>query len=498
MRLRVESLEARETPATFAYDGTTLTVTAGPGETITVDDLADSPAGYVSVSDGLNTFSSADDGAGPVTNVVLDFSGVPSGIARLSEGASIGGKLTVFGAQESCLLRVSGDVGKHVTYLGSGGGDSVVLDTTAEIGGNLSMAMGGGDDFAYLDGGRVHGNLSFRGGAGVDALILTADGDVTIDGSASFKLGAGDDKLASFADGLLTVGGDLRFNLGAGNDHLRFNNGNNETTTHVGGDFRIKAGDGGGIGNEVHLAITTVGGDFALAGGADVDDLTAPGGLITGGSASFALGDGQNSVYLVKTDVGGAFSFLGGLARDFLTMDRFQVGGNMAVDTLGSLVDGAEAVKLLGKPDNTGRVFGSVAIRGGIGGKSTFITDVHIAGNLSFAAVGGTNYVSIDDTAVVGKTTISLGSGHDLLGIDNIDEHVGECSFGGKVVVKAGAGDDRVYLSAHGGNRSLFGSTAVFTGGAGDEDRLDNSAANQWFGPDGTEDFEIGNGVLLA
>lgn len=488
MRLNVESLETRETPAAFAYDAGTLTITATQDETIIVDAAADAPAGYLTASGGGVEFSSLDAGAGPVKNIVIDLSKAGTGGAILMPTVSLGGSLTVLGARDSSTLQVAGDVGKNVTFLGAADEEGVVLEPTAEIGGNLVLAMGGGVNYAFLRGGKVHGNLTYTGGSNSDLVELTADANVTVDGSASFKLGGGGDFLSSLGDGTFRVGGDLRVNLGGGPDSVLLNNGPHQTTLVVGGDCRILAGSGGGNSNEVLLGAMDVAGNLDVIGGADTDFVTTLLGADVGGSMTLALGDGDNQAVLEVVDTGGSLSVLGGVGDDSVNVFDFRVGRNLAV--------AAEEISLSGLDTDHSRVFGSLKLKSGPQLADVRLGYIDIGGKLALATGAGADTVLIDDINVGGTTLIALGLGTDLLAIDDVPAYAGVTTFGGAVTVKGGGDADEVHLAVD-GNQILFGSSATFIGGGG-TDFLNNSAANDFFGPDGSEDFETGNGVLLA
>ncbi len=500
IRLAVQPLEDRRTPASFSYAAATqtLTITAIQGDQITVAAEANQPTGYVAVTQNGNAGFSSDALDQAVRNLVVRFNTVDAGGLTLSNNLRLGGGLTVFGAKLNQFLSLDGSVGGSVAFKATpGSGDDVTLRASAEIGGNLGLNVGTGANAVRLEGGTVVGNLSVTGGAGADAISFGSSavigGIVSVGGSASFALGDGANSFVG--TGIATqmiVGGNFTYTGGAGVDHLEPDSTGVSLT--VGGDARFTLGSASGTAaNMARFEALTIGRNLTILGGAGNDPVEITGRMAVGGSATFNLGAGTNSFAAngPDNDVAGSVSYLGLTGEDDVSLPDLSVGRNLNI-TLGN---GTGQSVAIGATKLT--AFGSVSISTGTGNDSIAMQKAYIAGLLTLNTGAGDDTIALDDMAVSGRTLIDLGAGADALNIETLAIATNASAFGGAFTVKGGAGIDTVNLSD-----DLVATTFVRFGGkvtlqGGDGLDVLKSAVQNEFKVAGTfEDFETGTAVV--
>jgi len=501
-QLNVQTLEDRSVPATFSYLTGTLTVTADENEFVTVVPSNNAPVGYLRVTAAGTEFDSLTN-AQPVTNLVFKMAGNDFNSLFITNGTYISGNVTVLGSKKATTAISNGDIGKNFTYQSAGGtaGDFVHLTSLGSVGGNAVLKVGNGNNSVYLKGGTINGNLSVTGGTGNDSVFLTEDAGIVVGGSATFNLGAGTNQVHSAGNFPFKVGKDLTYIGGAGRDDFDMTKATT-TTLDVGGKLKIALGAAALSQNDLDLGGLDVGGSVTITGGKDADAVNMTNYASVGGSMTLTLGDSENAVNLDIISTGGSLIYNGGLDTDSINWNAFQVGKDLKVNAKGNRTLADQNLTFGTNNFVPNSVNGTMSIT--TSGEVNDFVMVHrttIGGGLKIATGGRSDEISINDTSVAGATLIDLGSGGDLLDVDNQNSDSAgnlneNTTFGGSFTVKGGAGDDYVRLSSQAGNLIQFGGLVILQGGAG-TDTFENTIFNEFFAPGSTEDFEADNGVPL-
>jgi hypothetical protein len=515
-RLAVQSLEDRATPATAVYTplSQTLTVVAAEGDQIEVAADAGQPTGYLQVTEtqtAVTVFDSISAGQA-VRNLVVKYGNVQSGGFMLDAGVKIGGSLTINGATSSQTVDLAGTVGGNVIYSANmfATFDVVNFESSAMVGGNMTLAMKNGTNTVRLKGGMIDGSLAVTGGAGDDTVEVTESGDVTINGSASFNLGNGNNSFIGEGPvgiaSTVRVGSSFTYIGGTGND--TFDLDISGTALNVGTDAKFTLGTPTVFdGNTVKFEALRAGRNIVFAGGMGDDTVISTGAFTAKGNVNFNLGAGDNSFDSNLQGIGtnaiaGNFTYTGGPNGDLVNLDAMTIGKNLTV-ALGES-NGATQGLSVGLKNPAGvTVFGAVKVTGGSGVDGVILRRLYVGSSLTVKTGAGEDTVAFDDLNVAGATLIDLGAGNDqlqgeMMTSDGSGALANPTTFGGAVSIKGGDGNDSVNLSSDGDTTTLikFGSRASFQGGNG-ADTLQNAAENVYNVIGNFDDFDVKVGAAV-
>jgi hypothetical protein len=512
-RPRLQTLEDRATPATAAYAALsqTLTIVAADGDQVSVAALAGSPTGYIQVSEtqaGETVFDSAAKSQA-VRNLVVKFAGVDSGGFVLNSGVQLGGNLSISGAKATQIVDLLGTVGGYVRYTANilSAFDDIDVESSAVIGRNLSINLGAGSNTVRLKGGLIRGNLKIVGGVNDDSVDVTESGDVTVNGSAAIRLGDGTNRVKAI--GLaktLRVGANFSYVGGSGND--TFDMDGFGGALEAGANARFVFGSplvfDSNLGDFEALR---AGRNIVFAGGVGNDTVIVTGAMEAGRNVSLRLGNGDNSFDSNQEGMGtnnivGGFTYLGGLDGDIVSLDAINIGkANVSLGESG----GATQAFSTGTKNPAGvTVYGDMKVTGGADTDAVILRRTYIGNKLSVMTLSGNDIVTIDDTDVAAATTIDMGLGDDVLQAEMLGNDSGGAltdatTFGGRVIIKAGDGNDAVRLSDDSDATTLikFGARATFQGGLGN-DTLQNGAENVFMVTGNLNDFDILIGTAVT
>lgn len=506
IRLALEPLEGRATPATAVYSALTqtLTITAAEGDRLAVAPVPNAPTGYLQVSETqkATTVFNSDATHKAVRTLVVNFGNVQSGGLTLSADTRIGGGLSVYGAKSSTSVDVLGSIGGNLVYTAAptAGFDDVDIEPSTQVAGNMTLRMGAGENEVCLNGGLVRGNVLVTGGAGPDLVHVTSGSDLTIGGSAAFRLGDGANTLVG--EGLahqIHVGTTFTYAGGTGNDTFDLDGAG--TSLSAGSDIRVNLGTPTGFDvNTAAFEALTAGRNVKFTGGMGQDSITISGALSVGGGLAVSLGDGTNrfdSNLLGEgtNSIGRGFSYLGGSGTDTVLLDVASVGRNVTV----ALGEGANQTLTVGGKGPTGvAVYGNLTVTGGSGVDNVGLQRLYVGGALTLSTGAGADAVMTDDTDVAGATVLNLGAGNDLFALETQAGLPNVSSFGGTLKMLAGAGDDAVNLSDDGSTATCarFGSRVSLSGGKG-LDSVRNEAQNTFEVTGNQSDFETKVGAAF-
>jgi hypothetical protein len=303
-----------------------------------------------------------------------------------------------------------------------------------------------------LSGLRLGGNVSIFGAQVIQAFSNLA----TIGGNLTYTASTNADDTLTFHDAT-RIGGNLKLNLGAGTNTVRLRGG------QVGGNLSV----------------------IGLAG-ADSVELAATSDLWVGGSASFNLGDGDNTVTGVGTfefAIGKSLTYKGGSGADTFDMQftgtSLRIGGNFSANL-------GDAVPMF--PGNTidlnfADIGGDLSVTGGAS-RDTFIlaNDLTLGGNLTANLGDGVNQFNLDDwihlagNVIGGNLSYTGGADTETVMLRNTTVYK-------NVSVKLGDGNQTIEVGHAAHPTTIYGSLKI-AGGAG----------HDWFAVKATY---VGNGMTL-
>ncbi len=494
-RLAVSRLEDRTVPASFSYRPATQTLTVNGANNDQLEVRVsgpDAPAGYLNVTEvgsGNVVFDSLD-AARPVRSIAVNFSRAANGSLFVGPGVRLPGNLGLTGAKVTQSFTLLGKVGGNLNYTDlSGAADTAVLDGNAQVGGTLSLRLGKGANTAQLKTGTIGGNLFVGGKHGSDTVELMEAGPITVGGSATFGLGNGANTLTGKAANRLTTGRDFVYTGFAGADTIDFNVGGADLT--VGGLAKITQGGAFAAGNNIaYFHNVVVGGAMSFIGGVGGDDIEFYGGLTLGGAFTASLGDGYNYLDFnfasaATNTIGGKVSYTGGVNLDVIYVDGTTIGKSAVFDLKDAVglpddptdpVYNKQGVRLGQYVPSGNRIFGHFGIKAtGTGINFVDVARTAVFGGLNIALGAGVDVVRVNDSHVQGDAKFNLGAGDDALRLELDDEDAfgvlldGPSSFGGRVTVVGGLGDDNLLISTDSDATSVvrFGGRLTLDGGPG-------------------------------
>jgi hypothetical protein len=268
-------------------------------------------------------------------------------------------------------------VGTNFTYTGGAGNDSLDLDgagTALQAGGNVRVVLGNPRafdvneaEFEALTAGR---HVSFVGGMGADTVTLS--GALNIGGNVSANLGQGTNRFDSnlLGEGTNSIGGTFTYAGGAGGDVVLLD------VASIGRNVNVALGESGGANQSLTVgakgpAGVAVYGNVRVTSGSGADAIGLAR-LYVGGSLNVLSGSGTDMVLMDDINVAGATLLDLGLGDDQLLVET--QGGLGSSSSFGGKVtvksgDGTDVVNL-SDDANAGTLilFGSrVALVGGAG-----------------------------------------------------------------------------------------------------------------------------------
>jgi hypothetical protein len=506
IRLSVQTLEERATPATFVYKGIsrTLTVTAAEGDQLTLSQIAGKPTGYIALTEATagNVFRSDNPNGHIVRNLIVQFSAVNTGALTVDSSAHLGGFLTVFGAQQTQSLTSDGTYGNGLYYHGTGtANDTVALSKDTRVGGKVDLELGDGTNTAFLRGGFIGGDLIVNSLGGTDTINMLSGADLRVHGSATFNLGNGTNVLRATGANLLDVGKTCTYQGGIGKDSifLRSVDANTfDSSLRTGQDavFNLSTNPADASANDVEINQITTGGNLSINGSGGTDTAQFSGPVTVGGDFLAKMFEGTNLLnpnlngIPDSNQIGKNFRYSGGAGEDEVWLDGTSIG--RAVDvSLGNVQSSP--------PDPAGQffkagtfapntVYGAFGVKSGVNGNNTIVLHRDYIGNgLTITTGSGNDFVGIDDTQISGHTLIDLGPGNDVFSCERSATDAGGAldgttEFGGQTEIKGGLGGDEFRLgNTDPSSHIQFGDKVTITGDDGNDTLLALGSDVQFF-----------------
>jgi hypothetical protein len=514
--LALETLEARDTPATLSYNAAlqTLTVTADSDDTITVSQTPARPVGFLTVNDG----SASTPFNRSVKNLIIDARPDPTSSVSLAANTRLAGSLTVRGGGTSSSFTLGDGCSlAGLTYFGSAGTDQVSLGASCSVVGAAAVHLGHGGGTAQLRG-RL-GSLRVTGASGNESVTLAAAADLSIFGAAVFQLGAGTNTVVT-ADPC-QIGGSLTDTGSTGGDTFQVGA---AEPLFVAGNVTLNLEPSTGTGtNGVLLNSLTVGGTVSITGGKGTDTLTVGDDVFIARDLIASLGDGRNTGTLAGGAAGtrlmGRLRWIGGAGEDRVSISNLLVGRhlNVTLGDNGAPVNGqgcevSGIVRVLGSAlltggahadilqlDGTVSVEGALTVNGGPSGTDVIqLGGIRVGGATSLVTALGNDLVEVNAALFLGAFTASTGAGNDTVRFD-------QSNVFGTAVFNAADGNDQVLIETLvQPNSSAFGAAVTFLGGAGNDMlKVSTSTGPVYFGGKvnldggtGTDQVDLGTAVL--
>ncbi len=434
--------------------GVTFDMNKTSGQVQDVNPVADPGNHFVSVNaTGGATFSTLVNSAAggdtitAASNSTIIGSGGKNSVLVNSTAASPVNNVSIVSAADGDTLTLSGASIGNISFQGDTGAN--LLTNTGTITGNVVFS-GGADTSTFTNSGSIAGSVSFGGGA--DGGSFTNTGSVT--GTLTFGGGADTNTLVNSAGATL---GTVIFNGDVGATTFT-NSGYASSIVYNGGsDTDSFTNTSGGVvgslifnGSADTDTLTNAGtaGSITYNGGADAGSLTNSG-TVTG---SITFNGGADAGTLLNTGtVSGTVTFGGGSDTDTFTN---AVGGSVASVVF---TGGADSGTLI----NNGTVTGSVSFGGG-SDAGTITNNGTITGTVSFGGGADSNTFTNATGASVGSVIYTGGA--DAGTVLNFGAVTGSINFAG--------GSDAGSLL----NTGTVAGSIVYTGGA-DTDSLVNQGA---------------------
>jgi hypothetical protein len=295
IRLRLQPLESRETPAAMTYNAITDTFFGASGEV------------NLSINfTGLNAISWS---TSPPTIPAVDASGTDA-VANLK-----------------------------VSLTGTGiNGNNVSINLNGQtLTGNVSINLSNRNDVVRIFNGNINGNVLITTGADNDQVIL-GGGNVPLVIGKDLKVneGAGNDAIA-FVAPLVNIVGNATIQMGAGANQYKL-----ASPFSVGGNLLMQAGNGSDPINQLGVAGSSIGGNATFQPGTGQNSLMLPAGLTIGGNVSYTGGAGTDNVFNGAT--------IGGMLKVSLGagIDNYTYGASAAVGISANIKGGAPVIGLVG------------------------------------------------------------------------------------------------------------------------------------------------------
>ena len=305
-----------------------------------------------------------------------------------------------------------------------------------------------GDADASFTAANLGGPLTITNRAGVDSFTFDT---TTLKGALKINTGAGD---SSFTSTSTNFSGLFSYVAAAGADTFTMDG------TSVTGKFTAAFGLGG---TTLSLTQATFGNAVAISNLSN--GINGSGNVVrVGGALAIAAGDGHTDLSLDILTVKGNFAFLSGSGHDELDIGGANITGAVTLSggaglnefTLNYLA--AKSIAILGGSDSD--ILAMLAVT---------------TNSLTCDLRDGDNTVDINDTAIMGATTIVTGAGTDTVNFNKTG--TAQTVFAKPVKVLLGAGNDTLTLGGAGNpaRRVIFGAKALFDGQAGTNTLVENN-----------------------
>ncbi len=436
------------TPSQLSVGGA-LTMLDGSG----ISTFAISPGGTLKVGGALEVHTGNTNGSDPVAigkgshlvivggSLLVDEVGSTSGDVEIDPAGllQVGGDLTVkHGGADLSTVNVQSDVVRI------GGGVSVTSTGSFSTGPHISF--GAATSFS------VKKDFSVQGGTGTYDVRLQTPGALTVGGGIDIHAGGGGSRqlltlvqggtahigkdvslvtndaffTGGISGGAFSIGGSLTFHSDAKLSESQ----NSARSLKVGHDLTVSGDTGLGYFSLNVRGTLTVGGDLAITAGAGTDEVV----VVVPGSGKIA---GNASVVLTGDTASITF------------------GGHVAPLSIGGFAEFDASAQT---------------------SSTSLIQGLTVKGALSFSGILGDDTVSFDDLSVSGKTTINTGSGKDTINVETLATILHRAStFTKDVQIELGASNPATLTIGIAGaaeHRATFGAAAVFDGGVGAADTL--------------------------
>ncbi len=415
---------------------------------------------------------------------------------------------------------VAGFTGGISGKLGTGN-DVVAL--TGRIAGAVNFDLGPGTNSVTLTDAFIGGAFGIKGGGDADTVAF-AGGTVELFGPVKIALGDGANVIANTA-GVLSTGGDFVASAGKGVDDLLLGgtvvliNGKLDMNSGVGADdvgFEVtqllqisksatlkSGGDLNGSTDQTLNGGTAVGvGSVTMtvkAGTANQHVISSGGPVVISGAATFSSGAGgfltevkvSADSYLTVSDgftattkasdgeldvrartingrIGGAFTSVG-----FVSVIAEFSGAIVGPAKLALPVGGSGYVFLGTKVSQTAPLWlGAVTIAGQADSNTLGFSNTIVQGALKVKTAAGNDDFIIDDTVLLGTTTVDLGDSTDRFLIETGTTPPGTSQIFGKMLLKGGGGADTFTFGGGVANTVLRAVAQITADGGADTDTL--------------------------
>ena len=435
------SINGIELDSGTTTDNSTITLTLGAEQSLTLDSITDGDTVAASIADGGITIAqgaaitSLDltlDDVGPSSsvtneNIFIDIAGTGVNTANfISANSSFivlqnsGALLTTLNLRGSGALGIIGTLADSITTIDATTSSANLMLTTGT--GDDTITTGSGDDTITLTG----GTNNITGGDGNNTINLSTGSDTVNTGSGvdTIVAAAGTNNITTSAndDQITLTGGTNTVNSGADDDIVTASGGDSSISTESGMDQVTLSGSGTNT-------VNTGADNDVVTASAGTNTITTEGGndqiTISGGTNTINAGDGDDTLSLSS-----GINFVStGDGDDIITAS----GGASNVD-IRSLDGGAGTDSL--------RVIstGNVTIPAASNVESFFISDT-VHQSLDFSLSTSLNGIELDSGTTIDNSTITLtlGAGQALT-LDSItdgDTAAAAVSDGGITIAQA-------------------------------------------------------------
>lgn len=391
--LRLERLDARDTPANLQITYSTLSHTLqvvgddAPNALTVQGNLID-PGHFIlsSATDSINS------GPGPYSSPL----GIQNLVLRMRGGSD---QVTFTGPDLSWVT-----FGGSVTIDGGDGTNTITAPNGLKVGRGLTIVNGFGPDMTTLTGLQVGGALTVRNGDGGSSLSILRNTQNNL--SVNY------------------VGRSVTITNGAGADYTSLED------LSVGGAVSVRNGaaDGAGVGGFVQI--------FNLSSHANRSEIR--------GNVAVSFPEGSASGFLGDAEVGGNVTFAYGPAAAATTLDA--VGTRLPTVIRGNLtITGAGLQTINLGTGVVGRgltVGGRLAVASRSGSDAVTLFGVLVGGATGLALGDGNNIVKVDDSVFLGPVNMATGAGDDKFLVEGVAGTAAGTTFLGSVRLELGAGSE--------------------------------------------------------
>ena len=507
-----EVLEARCTPATFAYNALkqSLTVKAAAGEQITISQDAAKPTGNLQVNSNLTPgiFNDPSGDTQFVKNLTVKIAaGAGAGTGQVivngANNLSVAGNFSVTTADTDGTelnFLTGGSIGKNLSFTSTAttatANDDISL-AQVSVGGSVNLKLGSGNNvITTLELCTIGSNLTVTAKGGNDSVPNFEDNDVG--GNATFNLGAGDNSLTT-AGAPTAIGKNLSYTGTSGNDAIVTN------AVDVGGraTFNVGAGTNNAL---VTNAAVSIGADLTYTGTSGSDAIVTNAAVDVGGRATFKVGAGSNALVTnAAVSIGADLAYTGTAGADTIVTNAAVDVGGRATFKVGAggnalIANAALSTHLnfayTGASGNDTIIFnGAVTVHGNLtanlGNGANFfgLTGGTVEGKMAVVGGGDTDNVTLEMLRVQKKLTVNLGDSTAAQTLSVVDS----AALQGLALL--GGNDDDTFDLA---GLTVLGTTSIKTLAGNDTVNINNAtnSADSFFSGPATIDTAAGNDTV--